>query len=132
MPRGRLIIPPRNRTEVTNRLVRISRQQKQGWRIHFKTLGSYSCAVQLLAAQTMVGLFNSSGSPTEFLPVVVDSFPDALPILYYRRNPGVDVPSASANSSVPAAYYTRMENIEFAGSQTLQAGRWVRTGKNSD
>jgi len=44
------------------------------------------------------------------VPVIVDKFPDALPILYYRKTPGVDSPIVG--SSGPPAFYTN-SNLAF-------------------
>ncbi len=72
-----------------------------------------------------VNVITSGGAPAmntfnnfNNFPVIVDSYPDSMPILYYRRTPGVDVNSANAallaspDPSTPAPYYSR-ENFEY-------------------
>jgi type II secretory pathway pseudopilin PulG len=58
--------------------------------------------------------FTSPGNTFD-LPVVVDAFQDALPILYYRRNVGVENPTSG---SPPGYYYD--ENKEYT-TGTLKA-----------
>jgi len=52
-------------------------------------------------------------------PVVIDTFPDGLPILYYRRTVGVEEPAkpGQPNSLIPAGYYFD-ENKEYTNPDT--------------
>lgn len=54
------------------------------------------------------------------LPVIVDTFTDGLPILYFRRTPGVETPVATAALPVSAAYYWD-ENKEYTSGTKLVA-----------
>jgi type II secretory pathway pseudopilin PulG len=67
------------------------------------------------------------GSNTFAFPVIMDAYPDALPILYFRRTPGVDfVPGTSPHAlaalnptATPSAPYYLNENSEYlTGSLT--------------
>lgn len=74
------------------------------------------------------GVVGSAGSNTFNFPVPVDTFNDGLPILYYRRTPGVDKPTGQSTvvsdaafaAASPFAYYYK-ENEEYTTSTTLVA-----------
>ena len=53
------------------------------------------------------GVVGAAGSNNFAFPVIVDTFSDGLPILYYRRSPGVETPPTDADGTTakPAAYY---------------------------
>lgn len=70
------------------------------------------------------GISGGAGSGNSFnFPVIVDAFSDGLPILYYRRTPGVDSsiadnPGDGYDSTRPGslqAFYG-LENAEYTGS----------------
>jgi hypothetical protein len=65
------------------------------------------------------GIAGASGTSFAF-PVITDTFPDALPILYYRRTPGVTSPVTSGNVATVAAYYVA-ENQEYTNAAALIA-----------
>jgi prepilin-type N-terminal cleavage/methylation domain-containing protein len=77
------------------------------------------------------GATAGTGNAFKF-PVVVDTFPDALPVLYYRRTPGVDGPQPSVghvvsqsayNAAQPYAYHW-LDNAEYTtASITAASGR---------
>jgi prepilin-type N-terminal cleavage/methylation domain-containing protein len=52
-------------------------------------------------------------------PVIVDAFPDALPILYYRRTPGANGVGQTYSSTSPSGYYLG-DNAEYT-STTITA-----------
>jgi len=54
-------------------------------------------------------------------PVLLDTYPDALPILYYRRSPGVSFPVASDNMQAGDAAYYLQDNLEYTKGK-LEAG----------
>ena len=69
----------------------------------------------------------STGNDFAF-PVVIDTYPDALPILYYRRTPGVEnvassspVRVASSNPTTEIAPYYLDENKEYTAAPALTA-----------
>lgn len=62
-------------------------------------------------------------------PVLVDPYPDGLPILYYRRNPGVDSPATDVPAPGAGSYYWR-ENSEYTSSTTLTATSGVVMNQN--
>ncbi len=75
------------------------------------------------------GVIGAAPSTNQFtFPVIVDTFSDALPILYYRRTPGVDKPSGNVqvaiagpySAAAPYAYYFD-ENLEYTTATALQA-----------
>jgi len=53
-------------------------------------------------------------------PVPIDTYPDALPILYYRRSPGVTVPVAGADTTFTSAYCLR-DNEEYTKAKLVTA-----------
>ncbi len=68
-------------------------------------------------AAGIAGAGTTLGTDIAF-PTFVDTFPDALPILYYRRTPGVEnnIPQlAYGGTANPAAYYFN-ENAEYLAS----------------
>jgi len=71
----------------------------------------------------------TTGTNTFRFPVIVDSFRDGMPILYYRRSTGVDVSASTGaivdTSSAPTmvAPYYLAENMEYtSGSVTSTSG----------
>jgi len=62
---------------------------------------------------------------TPVLSTLVDRFPDALPILYYRKTPNVDNPvfwnKPPVSASVPAAAFYRDCNMEYTDSTLVKA-----------
>jgi type II secretory pathway pseudopilin PulG len=62
-----------------------------------------------------------AGSNQFAFPVIVDTFTDGLPILYYRRTPGVEVPVTSVNAAGGAAGYYWAENQEYTTATKLTA-----------
>ena len=69
------------------------------------------------------GVSGGTGSNFQF-PVIVDAFPDGLPILYYRRRPGVDTPAVGktySTASANVAGYYLDENKEYTNATKLQA-----------
>jgi hypothetical protein len=63
----------------------------------------------------------SNSSP---FPVVVDNYPDALPILYFRRTPGIETPAVAATRDPNVGKlgaYVMEENKDILTSKTLKA-----------
>jgi type II secretory pathway pseudopilin PulG len=82
--------------------------------------------------KTVTGATNN-GYPS--FPVIVDAFNDALPILYYRRTPGVNsspVVSSAFNSGTSPSSYYYFENVEYTQSSTLQASTGQIYSQTSD
>jgi len=65
------------------------------------------------------GIAPGAGNNFNF-PVLVDTYPDALPILYYRRSPGVSMPVAADNNNAPAGYFLR-DNLEYTNGKLTTA-----------
>jgi type II secretory pathway pseudopilin PulG len=79
-------------------------------------------------AAGITGADAASGNTFNF-PVFVDNFPDALPILYYRRLPGVSTPAARDNPTGGLAAYYLAENAEYT---TANASPVASTGRSYD
>jgi type II secretory pathway pseudopilin PulG len=54
-------------------------------------------------------------------PTIVDHFPDALPILYYRRTTGVSAPAVSETAGSPASCFYRKCNAMYTDTTTLKS-----------
>jgi len=78
-----------------------------------------------VAGANVVGI-TGPGTPFAF-PVPVDGFPDALPILYYRRSPGIDSPTTSVDITTPGAYRVD-DNKEYTRAGQLRGS----TGSSYD
>jgi prepilin-type N-terminal cleavage/methylation domain-containing protein len=61
-----------------------------------------------------------AGTNNFAFPVPVDTFSDGLPILYYRRTPGVNGVALSYSPTTPSGYYYN-ENVEYTNTTTLVA-----------
>ncbi|HEY4330474.1 MAG TPA: prepilin-type N-terminal cleavage/methylation domain-containing protein [Phycisphaerae bacterium] len=72
----------------------------------------------VLGTWPATGIAGGAGSNFPF-PVIVDSFPDALPILYFRRSPGVDVPPVGSTKTSGVASYYLDENAEYLNSTIM-------------
>ncbi len=80
------------------------------------------------------------GGAATWLPTLYDAFPDGLPILYYRRNPGMpgatgypvalNSATAGAGGGLPAAYYLG-DNQTYTDSTTLVAKNGTAYPQNS-
>ena len=75
------------------------------------------------AAGGVPGALQLGSTPAIAFPTVLDRFPDALPLLYFRRTQGVDTPAVVPDGGTTAApvvgaYYMN-SNYEYTASTTM-------------